>query len=100
MPGCGFGARGSGLISDAVQVDYPGLAERTGHFRYGAPHAVTIGADGARVAFLRSAGPEDPYSGLWVLNLATATETLVAAGPVTAYAIDRDCRIAAFAHEG
>ncbi|MEV4344888.1 prolyl oligopeptidase family serine peptidase [Actinoplanes sp. NPDC049596] len=81
-------------------MDYPGLAERTGHFRYGAPHAVTIGADGARVAFLRSAGPEDPYSGLWVLNLATATETLVAAGPVTAYAVDRDCRIAAFAHEG
>nr|WP_203768813.1 prolyl oligopeptidase family serine peptidase [Actinoplanes deccanensis] len=81
-------------------MDYPGLAQRTGHFRYGAPHAVTVGADGARVAFLRSSGPEDPYDGLWVLHVATATETLVAAGPVTSYAIDRDCRIAAFAHEG
>jgi dipeptidyl-peptidase-4 len=88
------------LISDAVQVDYPGLAERTGNFRYGAPHTVTVGADGARLAFLRSSGPEDPNDDLWVLNVATATEKRVAAGPVTAYAIDRDCRTAAFARQG
>ncbi|MFG1989226.1 prolyl oligopeptidase family serine peptidase [Actinoplanes sp. NPDC048988] len=100
MPGCRFGARGGIVISDAVQVDYPGLAERTGHFRYGAPHAVTVGGDGARVAFLRSSGPEDPYGNLWVLNVATATETLVSAKPVTSYAVDRDCRTAAFAFEG
>src|ERR687890_546518 len=30
-----------------VVVDYPDLAERTGRFRYGAPHAVEIGGGGA-----------------------------------------------------
>jgi len=95
-----FGAREDGLISDAVRVDFPGLAERTGHFRHGTPHAVTVGADGRRVAFLRSTGPEDPISSLWALNVATATESLVAAGPVDTYATDRDARVAAFARAG
>ena len=81
-------------------VDYPGLARRTGHFRYGAPRAVKIGADGARVVFLRSAGPEDPDAALWVLHLATATEVQVAPGPVEAYGVDRDARTAAFARDG
>ncbi|MDY7084506.1 MAG: prolyl oligopeptidase family serine peptidase [Actinomycetota bacterium] len=81
-------------------MDFPGLAERTGHFRYGAPHALTVGADGRRVAFLRSTGPEDPVASLWVLNVATAAESLVAPGPVSAYATDRDARVAAFAREG
>lgn len=81
-------------------MDFPGLAERTGHFRYGAPHAVTVGADGRRVAFLRSTGPEDPISSLWALNIATATESLVAAGPIEAYATDRDAGVAAFARAG
>nr|WP_203786035.1 prolyl oligopeptidase family serine peptidase [Actinoplanes rishiriensis] len=81
-------------------MDYPGLAGRTGHFSYGAPHAVTIGADGGRVAFLRSSGPEDPDAALWVLTVASATEALVAPGPVRRYAVDRDCRTAAFARDG
>ena len=88
------------MIGDAVRVDFPRLAERTGHFRHGAPHAVTVGADGRRVVFLRSAGPEDPISSLWVLNVATATESLVAAGPVGSYAIDRDACVAAFTRAG
>ncbi|WP_438870588.1 prolyl oligopeptidase family serine peptidase [Paractinoplanes bogorensis] len=74
--------------------------ERTGHFRYGAPHSVTVGGDGRRVAFLRSTGPEDPASSLWVLNVSTATESLVAAGPLRAYATDRDATVAAFTREG
>jgi dipeptidyl-peptidase-4 len=83
-----------------VPVDYPGLAGRTGHFSLGTPHAVTIGADGARVAFLRSAGPEDPDAALWVLTVAKATETLIASGPIKTYAVDRDAGTAAFARDG
>jgi dipeptidyl-peptidase-4 len=81
-------------------VDYPGLAGRTGHFSYGAPHAVTVGADGARVVFLRSAGPEDPDAGLWTLTVGTAAERLIAPGPIERYAADRDARVAAYAREG
>ncbi|MET0424847.1 MAG: prolyl oligopeptidase family serine peptidase [Actinoplanes sp.] len=81
-------------------MDYPGLAGRTGHFRFGAPHAATIGADGSRIVFLRSAGPEDPAAALWVLHVASATEALVADGPIRAYAIDRDARVAAFTRDG
>jgi dipeptidyl-peptidase-4 len=61
---------------------------------------VTIGADGARVAFLRSAGPEVPDAALWLLTVATAAETPVAPGPVERYAIDRDARVAAFVRNG
>ena len=81
-------------------VDYPGLAGRTGHFSYGAPRAVTVGADGARVVFLRSAGPEDPAAALWTFNVASATERLVAPGPIDTYAVDRDARVAAYAIDG
>lgn len=88
------------MISDAEVVDYPGLAARTGGFSHGAPHAVTVGADGARVAFLRSSGPFDPEASLWVLDLASGEEHLVAPGPITSYATDRDARIAAFARGG
>nr|WP_080128141.1 MULTISPECIES: prolyl oligopeptidase family serine peptidase [unclassified Actinoplanes] len=81
-------------------MDYPGLAGRTGGFRHGAPHAVTVGADGARIVFLRSPGPADPAAALWALDLADTTERLVAPGPIDAYAIDRDARVAAFARGG
>src|SRR4051794_41879047 len=63
------------------RVDYPGLAERTDRFRRGAPHAVTVGADGARVVFRRSTGPYDPDDALWVLHVATGVERRVPAGP-------------------
>jgi dipeptidyl-peptidase-4 len=59
-------------------MDYPELAARTGRFGYGAPRAVTVSADGARVAFLRSDGPEDPADALWVYDVASASERLVA----------------------
>ncbi|WP_438870800.1 prolyl oligopeptidase family serine peptidase [Paractinoplanes ovalisporus] len=61
---------------------------------------MTVGADGRRVVFLRSTGPEDPIASLWVLNVATAAESLVAPGPLPSYATDRDARVAAFAREG
>nr|WP_122982564.1 prolyl oligopeptidase family serine peptidase [Actinoplanes teichomyceticus] len=81
-------------------MDYPGLAGRTGDFSHGAPHAVTVGADGARVAFLRSRGPRDPDSGLWVLDVAAGDERFVAPGPIASYAVDQDARVAAFTRGG
>ena len=81
-------------------VDFPELTMRTGRFSYGAPHAVVVGGDGARVAFLRSAGPEDPADALWVLNVATGAETRVAEGPIEAYATDRTAQVAAYVSDG
>jgi len=59
-------------------MEYPELAARTRRFTYGAPRAVTVGADGARVVFLRSGGAEDPLDRLYVLDVATGTERLIA----------------------
>ena len=80
-----------------VVVDFPELAARTGRFRHGAPHAVVVGDDGARVAFLRTPGPTDPDAALWVLNVATGAEREVSPPGVTSFATDRAVRTAAFA---
>ncbi|GGQ40705.1 S9 family peptidase [Couchioplanes azureus] len=83
-----------------VGVDYPELAERTGRFRFGAPHAVTVGDDGARVAFLRSAGPYDPAAALWVLTVSSGTVTKITDGPVDSYAGSADLSVLAWARDG
>lgn len=59
-------------------MDFPELAARTRRFSHGAPRAVTVADDGSRVVFLRSAGPEDPADGLWLLDVASGEERLVA----------------------
>lgn len=59
-------------------MDFPELAARTRRFSRGAPRAVTVADDGSRVVFLRSAGPEDPAEALWLLDVATGEERLVA----------------------
>jgi dipeptidyl-peptidase-4 len=86
-----------------------------------------VGADGARVAFLRSAAGDDPVNRLWVLDLATGVERLVAdpaallggaaddlpaaerarrerarerAGGIVAFAADLDLNLASFALAG
>ncbi|WP_370457849.1 prolyl oligopeptidase family serine peptidase [Actinoplanes sp. OR16] len=61
---------------------------------------MTIGAGAARVVFLRSAGPDDPDSALWVLDRPGGGERLIAGGPIEAYAADREARVAAFARDG
>src|SRR3954453_14188237 len=61
-----------------VSVDFPELADRTALFSRGAPHAIRVGGDGARVVFLRSAGPEDDAGALWTLTIATGVERLIA----------------------
>ncbi|MEV0605808.1 prolyl oligopeptidase family serine peptidase [Polymorphospora rubra] len=92
-------------------MDFPELAARTRRFTSGAPRAVTVAGDGGRVLFLRSTGPQDPADALWQLDVATATEHLVAASGVllddaaategiAGYATDPAARVAAFALAG
>ncbi|PZG14609.1 peptidase S9 [Micromonospora craterilacus] len=70
-------------------MDFPELAARTRRFSHGAPRAVSVADDGARVVFLRSAGPEDPADALWLLDVATGEERLVAC-PATLLGADAD----------
>jgi dipeptidyl-peptidase-4 len=102
-------------------MEYPDLAARTRRFSYGAPRAVSVADDGSRVVFLRSGGPEDPADRLYVFDVASGTERLVAdpaalvdstdlppeeralrerlrlsAGGIGSYAIDPAARLAAF----
>nr|WP_189081205.1 prolyl oligopeptidase family serine peptidase [Mangrovihabitans endophyticus] len=80
-------------------MDFPDLARRTAGFRNGAPYGVTVGADGARVVFLRSAGPYAASPDLWVLDVASGTERRVG-GPAPDYGIDRDATVATWSHDG
>ena len=59
-------------------MDYPELAARTRRFSFGAPRALGVAADGSRVVFLRSLGPEDAADRLYVYDVDTGTERLVA----------------------
>src|SRR5439155_449257 len=68
-------ARPSG---DHSGVDYPELAARTRRFSCGTPRSVTVSGDGGRVVFLRSSGPEDPADRLWIFDLDTREERLIA----------------------
>src|SRR4051794_12425191 len=68
----------AGRLGDDAGVDYPEIATRTRRFSCGAPRAVTVTADGARVIFLRSSGPEDPADQLWIFDVATGEERLIA----------------------
>jgi dipeptidyl-peptidase 4 len=102
---------------------FPRQLARTRRFTLGHPRSFAVAADGSRVAFLRSPGGEDPMTCLWVLDVDSATERLVAdpqtllgeederlsdeersrreraretAGGIVAYGADRDLRVAAF----
>jgi dipeptidyl-peptidase-4 len=57
---------------------FPRHSARTQRFTLGAPRDVTVAADGSLVAFLRSAGPEDPVTALWVLDVPGGGERCVA----------------------
>ena len=112
---------GSGAAS------FPRRHARTKGFTLGRPRGFQVGADGARVAFLRSAGGDDPVNRLWALDLASGAERLVAdpaallgdgaedlppeerarrerarerAGGVVAFAADLDLTVASFALAG
>ncbi len=70
---CAHGARTD------VTDSFPRQYARTHRFTLGAPRNITVAPDGSRVAFLRSTGPEDPVTSLWVLDVASGTEGMVAA---------------------
>jgi dipeptidyl-peptidase 4 len=116
--------RGPGRLS-RVTDSFPRRQARTRRFTLGAPRGLTPSPDGARLAFLRSRGGTDPVTCLWVLDVATGTERLVAdprtleagedlppeerarrerareqAGGIVAYATDRAVATAAFALSG
>ena len=60
------------------QVSFPRQYARTGRFSRGAPRLASVSPDGARVTFLRSGSGTDPAAALWVLDVDSATERLVA----------------------
>ena len=57
---------------------FPRRQARTRRFTLGEPRDLRVSGDGTRVAFLRSSGPIDPVNSLWVLDVATGVERLVA----------------------
>ncbi|MEQ1787694.1 MAG: prolyl oligopeptidase family serine peptidase [Acidimicrobiales bacterium] len=65
-------------MSDARPDSFPRQQARTQRFTLGAPRNLTVAPDGGRVAFLRSAGPEDALTSLWVLDVDAGTERVVA----------------------
>jgi dipeptidyl-peptidase-4 len=110
-----------------VTDSFPRRQARTRRFTLGAPRGLAISPDGARVVFLRSRGGTDPVNCLWVLDVASGEERLVAdpheldasgdedlpaeerarrersreqAGGIVNYALDRAAATAAFALSG
>ena len=57
---------------------FPRQQARTRRFTLGVPRAFRISPDGGRIAFLRSRGGSDPLTCLWVLDLGSGKERLVA----------------------
>ena len=57
---------------------FPRRQALTRRFTLGEPRDIRVSDGGARVAFLRSPGPVDPVNSLWVLDVASGVERLVA----------------------
>ncbi|MEV4283130.1 S9 family peptidase [Actinoplanes xinjiangensis] len=57
---------------------FPGQVARTQGFTLGLARNFAISPDGSQVVFLRTAGGEDPVAGLWILDVATGEERLLA----------------------
>jgi dipeptidyl-peptidase-4 len=105
---------------------FPRQQARTQGFSLGVPRSFQISPDGSRVAFLRSQGGDDPATCLWVIDVGTGQERLVAdpakagsaggamtnaerairertrerAGGITGFATDAALTVAAFALAG
>jgi dipeptidyl-peptidase-4 len=108
---------------------FPRQYARTQRLTLGEPRNVVVSPDGARVVFVRTRAGDDPVNCLWLLDVATGAERLVAdplelldlvendedlppderarrermretAAGVTAYATDHEVRVAAFALSG
>jgi dipeptidyl-peptidase-4 len=109
-------------------LTFPRQFARTQRLTLGEPRTVTVSPDGLRVVFCRSEAGDDPVNSLWVLDLATGTERIVAdprrlipadgdstetaeerarrertreaAGGIVSYATDEAVTVAAFALAG
>ena len=57
---------------------FPRRQALTRRFTLGEPRDIRVSDDGSRVAFLRSSGPVDPINALWILDVETGVERLVA----------------------
>jgi dipeptidyl-peptidase-4 len=111
---------------ESMTESFPRQEARTRRFTLGVPRAFRISPDGARVAFLRTRGGGDPVTCLWMLDVGTGAEQLVAdpralggddenlppeerarrervreqAGGIVAYATDAALTLAVFAWSG
>jgi dipeptidyl-peptidase 4 len=110
---------------DGMAESFPRQEARTRRFTLGAPRAFRVSPDGARVVYLRTNSGTDPVTCLWVLDVGTGQERLVAdprtltgaedlppeerarrervrelAGGIVAYATDEQVRLAVFALSG
>ncbi|CAB4888780.1 unannotated protein [freshwater metagenome] len=109
-------------------LTFPRQYARTQRLTLGEPRSVTVSPDGQRVVFCRSSAGDDPVNCLWVFDLTTGTEHLIAdprqllaaddngdlpaaerarreraregAGGVVAYATDGAVTVAAFSLAG
>lgn len=68
---------------------FPRQQARTRRFTLGVPRAFRVSPDGSRVVFLRTRTGVDPVSCLWVLEVDTGTERLVA-DPAAIGTLDED----------
>jgi len=57
---------------------FPRQNARTQRFTLGVPRSFQVSPDGGRVVFLRSKGGSDPVTCLWLLDVATGAEHLIA----------------------
>ncbi len=84
-PSAGYRRR----LGSVTRDSFPRQQARTRRFTLGAPRSFSVSPDDARVVFLRSRDGDDPANCLWVLDVATGTERLIA-DPVALGADDRD----------
>jgi dipeptidyl-peptidase 4 len=63
---------------EGMTESFPRQEARTRRFTLGVPRAFRVSPDGARVAYLRTKGGADPVTCLWVLEVASGQERLVA----------------------
>jgi dipeptidyl-peptidase 4 len=108
---------------------FPRQSARTQRYTLGEPRNLVVSPDGQRIVFARSRAGDDPVNCLWVLDVSSGEERLVAdpislldgpdidgdepaeerarrerareaAGGITAFATDREVRVCAFALAG
>jgi len=103
-------------VFDVATISLPGQIARTRRFNLGVPGQFTVTPDGTAVLFLRGRAGNDRVSCLWVLDLDSGTERLLAnpagllADPagepgelgtgIGAYAADQAVGLVAFALDG